>query len=69
MEMEGEKEEEGVNTLFQKIFKDGDENTRKAMMKSFSESGGTCLSTNWEDIGAKKTAVTPPEGMEARTYN
>jgi len=37
-------------------------------MKSFSESGGTCLSTNWDEIGKKRTEITPPEGMEARRY-
>ena len=27
----------------------------RAMNKSFQESNGTVLSTNWKDIGAKKT--------------
>ena len=26
------------------------------------------LSTNWKEIGAKKIECTPPEGMEAKTY-
>jgi suppressor of G2 allele of SKP1 len=38
------------------------------MMKSFSESGGTVLSTNWQDVGTKKVEVQPPEGMEARKW-
>lgn len=32
------------------------------------ESGGTVLSTNWKDIGKKKTECTPPSGMEAKRY-
>ena len=29
------------------MFSDGTDEQKKAMMKSFQESGGTCLSTNW----------------------
>ena len=38
------------------------------MMKSFTESGGTQLSTNWKEVGAKKMEVKPPEGMEYREW-
>ncbi|CAC5362465.1 SUGT1 [Mytilus coruscus] len=40
----------------------------KTMMKSFSESGGTVLSTNWSEIGDKKTEVKPPDGMEYKKW-
>jgi suppressor of G2 allele of SKP1 len=46
----------------------GDEDTRRAMMKSFVESNGTVLSTNWKDVGAKKIECTPPEGMELHKW-
>jgi suppressor of G2 allele of SKP1 len=39
-----------LNQLFQQIYRDANEDTRKAMMKSFQESAGTCLSTNWEEV-------------------
>ena len=32
-----------MNDLFKQIFANGDENTRKAMIKSFQTSGGTVL--------------------------
>jgi hypothetical protein len=35
----------------------------------FQESGGTVLSTNWNDIGAKKTDVKPPDGMEYKKWD
>lgn len=38
------------------------------MNKSFMESGGTVLSTNWSEIGAKPTEVKPPEGCEFKKY-
>lgn len=53
---------------FQKVYKDLDDDGRKAMMKSFVESGGTVLSTNWKDVGQKKVDVKPPEGMEFKQY-
>lgn len=58
-----------INELFQKIYADGSDDTKKAMAKSFYESGGTVLSTNWKDIGAKKTEVKPPDGMEYKKWN
>lgn len=60
--------EQALNALFKQIFKDGTDETRKAMMKSFTESGGTCLSTNWNEVGQGKVDVRPPDGMEAKHY-
>ncbi|KAL4230582.1 Suppressor of G2 allele of SKP1 [Mactra antiquata] len=57
-----------LNDLFQKIYADGTDETKKAMMKSFYESGGTVLSTNWSEIGVKKTEVKPPDGMEYKKW-
>jgi len=66
---EEEEPEEDVNSLFAKIYNSGDENTRRAMMKSMQESNGTVLSTNWEEVGKKQVEVSPPDGMEYKKWD
>ncbi|KAG2587085.1 protein SGT1 homolog [Panicum virgatum] len=57
-----------ANKFFQDIFSNADEDMRRAMTKSFQESNGTVLSTNWEDVGSKKIEPSPPEGMDLRKW-
>ncbi|KAI1135598.1 SGS-domain-containing protein [Hypoxylon sp. FL0543] len=64
-----EKEEGDVNAFFQKLYKDADEDTRRAMMKSYVESNGTSLSTNWAEAKNKTYKTQPPDGAEARKWD
>jgi suppressor of G2 allele of SKP1 len=57
-----------LNSFFQKIFADADDDTKKAMMKSYQESGGTTLSTNWDEVRKSKVDVKPPAGSEWKKW-
>ncbi|KAI5288425.1 hypothetical protein KEM52_001163 [Ascosphaera acerosa] len=43
-----------VDRFFKKLYANADPDTRRAMMKSYIESEGTALSTNWAEVGKKK---------------
>ena len=57
-----------ASAFFKKIFKNADPDTRRAMMKSYQESNGTALSTNWDEVGKKKMETSPPDGMVAKKW-
>jgi len=75
-EMKKEEEElkpegqDAMDKLFKQIYRDATPETRRAMMKSYQTSGGTVLSTNWDEVGKTdyEKNITPPKGMELRHY-
>ena len=56
-----------LNGLFKQIYERADPDTRRAMMKSYQTSGGTVLSTNWNEVAEKdyegKDRPSAPDGQ------
>lgn len=57
-----------VNAFFKNLYKDATPETRRAMIKSYQESNGTALSTNWAEVSKAPVETSPPEGMEAKKW-
>lgn len=57
-----------LNGFFQNLYQGADEDSRRAMLKSFQESGGTTLSTNWDEVKKETVTVKPPEGSEWKKW-
>lgn len=50
---------DAVDGFFKKLYAGADPDTRRAMMKSYVESNGTSLSTNWSEVEKKTMEVYP----------
>ncbi|KAL9622480.1 MAG: hypothetical protein Q9160_003156 [Pyrenula sp. 1 TL-2023] len=49
-----------ADAFFKKLYAGADDDTRRAMMKSYQESNGTSLSTNWTEVGKGRVEPVPP---------
>ncbi len=67
---DGKDEDEGgdINLFFKKMYKGATPEQQRAMMKSFTESNGTSLSTDWNDVKDRKVETVPPDGVQARKW-
>lgn len=62
------KEEEekpvGLEATLRQWYRDADEDSRRAMIKSMQESGGTVFNPNWKEVGSRK--MEPYKSKEER---
>ncbi|KAL1893594.1 Cochaperone protein [Sporothrix stenoceras] len=63
-----DEENSNVDDFFKKLYAGSTPEQQRAMMKSFTESNGTSLSTDWSTVGKGPVAVVPPEGVEAKKW-
>ncbi|KAF2125281.1 SGS-domain-containing protein [Dothidotthia symphoricarpi CBS 119687] len=63
-DMEGDE----TSAFFKKLYAGAGAEQQRAMLKSYQESGGTVLSTDWGNVGSRTVVPEPPEGMEAKKY-
>lgn len=50
--------DKALNELFQKLYADATDEQRRAMVKSYQESNGTALSTDWSSVAKVCAAFT-----------
>lgn len=67
-EDENSDDDRDINSFFKKLYKGATPEQQRAMMKSFTESSGTSLSTNWDDVKDKRVETVPPDGVEAKKW-
>ena len=57
-----------ANALFRELYKNATPEVRRAMEKSYVESNGTALSTNWEEVSKGRVETKPPDSMVAKKW-
>ena len=67
-EVEDDQGSSALDKLLKDIYGEGNPEVMRAMNKSYVESNGTVLSTNWGEVGAKTVVGAPPKGMEERKW-
>lgn len=62
--------QDGLMKMFREIQDRGSDETKKAMIKSFQTSGGTSLSTNWNEVEKKdfEKDIEAPKGQEVKKW-
>ncbi|KAH6850594.1 SGS domain-containing protein [Chaetomium sp. MPI-CAGE-AT-0009] len=56
------------NYFFKQLYKGATPEQQRAMQKSFIESNGTALSTDWNDVKSRTVETLPPDGVEAKKW-
>ncbi len=62
----GKDEKLSMEQFMRDCYAKADDETKRAMIKSFTESGGTVLNMNWNEVGSRKIEPKPPAGVEPK---
>lgn len=65
---EEDEDPKDVDNFFKSLYSNSTPEQQRAMMKSYMESNGTSLSTDWASVSKGKVATEPPTGMEAKKW-
>lgn len=57
-----------VDSFFKKLYQNSTPEQQRAMMKSYTESNGTALSTDWSSVAKGKVETQPPTGMQEKKW-
>ncbi|KAK0618968.1 SGS domain-containing protein [Immersiella caudata] len=57
-----------ANSFFKNLYSGATPEQQRAMMKSFVESNGTALSTDWDDVKKRTVETVPPEGVVPKKW-
>lgn len=68
-EDDDEDDAKDVDHFFKQLYKGSTPEQQRAMMKSYLESNGTALSTDWNEVSKGKVETSPPNGMEAKKWD
>jgi suppressor of G2 allele of SKP1 len=58
-----------ANALFRDLYANASDDVKRALIKSYVESNGTTLSTDWGAVGKKKIETKPPDSMIAKKWD
>lgn len=68
MTIDEDAQSEDPEDFFNKLYKDVDDDARRAIKKSYIESNGTVLTTNWDEAKQKTFETSPPDGMTSKKW-
>lgn len=69
MAVDDDEDDKDVDAFFKTLYKGATPDQQRAMMKSFQESNGTTLSTDWANVSQGPVETKPPEGVEAKKWS
>ncbi|KAH8591116.1 SGS domain-containing protein [Bisporella sp. PMI_857] len=68
-EVDDKEQPDDPDNWFKQLYAGADPDTKRAMIKSYQESNGTALSTDWSSVSKQTVKTEPPEGLIAKKWD